>query len=77
MKGEVSNLKAGIYHSDDGSMLCKICRSDYGIHVEIADLDGNIFYATTIDENGKAKFEFGNITDTMIDDQRKDENGQD
>lgn len=77
MKNEICGLKAGFYHSVDGSILCKICRSDNGVHIEFADFDANTFYAATIDENGAATFECGDITETRNDENRKDENGKD
>lgn len=74
MKGEISGLKSGIYMSDDGSLICKICKTDYGNHIEFADLDGNVFYAVCIDEKNSATFEVGDIVEELHDEMRKDEN---
>ena len=77
MKTEIRGLPAGYYYSDDGSILFKICKTDQGAHIEVADFDGNVFYAAIIDENGKTKFECGQITQPLNDDNRKEENGED
>jgi len=77
MKGQIDGLKAGMYHSKDDSLLCKVCKSDKGVHLEIADFEGNFYYAVTIDDEGKADFELGIISQTLLDDERMDEDGQD
>lgn len=86
---EVRGLKAGMYISDDGSLLCKVSKNDFGCSIEIGDLDGNSFYAVHINENQEVKFEVGtldetdnlNYDDLLIDpnnfsDERNDENGE-
>ena len=77
MKNEIRGLKSGVYFSSDQSMICKICKTDYGNHIEIADFDGNLFYAVCINEKDEVQFECGNIEDQMHEDMRKDENGED
>jgi hypothetical protein len=68
MKKEIRGLEAGTYHSEDGTLLIRVSRKDDGVLVEIADMDADIFYAAKID-GGKAKFEWGNVTPSTIDDQ--------
>ena len=75
MKGEIRGLKAGEYLSKDGSLLLRISREDKGVLIEIADFDADIFYAATVDDE-KAKFEWGTVTPSSIDD-KGESNGED
>jgi len=62
MKKEIRDIKAGMYWSDDDTLVFKITKNDSGVLFEIGDIDADIFYAVRINEKGKANFEWGNIT---------------
>ena len=76
MLSELRGLKAGEYYSKDKTLLLKVTRSDNGVSLEIADFDADIFYAVTVDENNKTKFEWGNVTPTSLDQNTGDSNGE-
>lgn len=86
---EIRGLKAGMYISNDGSLLCKVSKNDFGCSIEIGDLDANSFYAVHINEKQEVKFEIGTLDETEnlnyddllispndFSDERKDENGE-
>lgn len=75
MKSEIRGLKAGEFYSKDETLLLRIIRNDNGVIIEIADMDADIFYAATVDENGKTSFEWGNVTPKSLDDNKGDSNG--
>jgi hypothetical protein len=73
MKGNIDGVRAGIYYSQDDDLLCKISKSDNGVQFEIADFQGQFFYAVTIDEHGKANFEIGVLPQELNEEERMDD----
>jgi len=76
MKSEIRGLKAGSYYSKDETLLLRISKSDNGVIIEIADMDADIFYAVTVDENSKTHFEWGNVTPSSLDEDKGDISGE-
>ncbi len=76
MKSEIRGLKAGSYYSKDETLLLRVSKTDNGVLIEIADMDADIFYAVTVDEKSKTKFEWGNVTPTSIEENKGDSNGE-
>lgn len=77
MKNEVRGLKAGEYVSNDGTLMLRVSRNDNGVLVEIADMDADIFYAVRVDEKDNAKFDWGHVTPTSIQDDQGDSDAAD
>jgi len=75
MKSEIRGLKAGSYYSEDETLLLRVTKSDNGVLIEIADMDADIFYAVTVNEKSKTKFEWGNVTPTSLEENKGDSNG--
>lgn len=77
MKSEIRGLKVGEFYSEDDSLLLRLSRRDNGVVIEIADMDADIFYTVTVDENGITNFDWGNVTPTTLDDNKGADNGED
>jgi len=62
MKGEIRGMKAGKFWSEDDSSFITIKKNDYGVMIEIADLEADVFYEFTVDEEGKTNFTWGQVS---------------
>ena len=65
MNGEIRDLKAGTYWSEDGTALTNIKKIDNGVIIEIADLVADVFYEFVINEKGKTVFNCGQVSKTQ------------
>ena len=73
-KGEIRGLIGGIYHNDDGTIICKISKNDFGAAIEFADFEANCFYTLQVSEDKKVKFDWGTLDQSMLDEMNKDDN---
>lgn len=73
MKGEIRDLKTGVYHNKDGSAALKISKTDQGVRVELIDFEFDLWEAWTLADEEVTAFEWGSIRSAQEEDMKNQE----